>query len=847
MKKTDSQVLLHFALLTMVTVMSMLISRFVWIHADIPKTRLDYHVWMYGIPLCFFFFGGIRTAVCYKKSTARPFLHYEAWYGFFLLGHFVLLVAWRSFVEWQFLYSGLYCIHVITQIVTANLMINRLHARLQTVFFPMLVLLSTASIAFPLIAMSTNVFHWIQGILACLLTSLMIVIIREIALFILRFENSRRESKANWISLACLLNVAVFAGSGTPCRQHIASVFVGLITICGLQLSVWSERINYTILSAVIAISPLVSFEFSGISLWATIVGISLAKTSEKSTQLLKITGFIVLFATSIIGAVLYDNGHFLTDDPIWNSNIGFHLLGSLLDIRSGLIPAQPMIIVALAGIVSSIWFFSRRAFWICIGPILILIPIVYHSMRLTGYPPSLIQTLPLTIAVWPFAAITLSRASRPISHGFWRSAAVLQMFMAICFFVGLTGKDGYAAEFNTLLSDFARLTDIDFGWFVPHLGTISQGWTFSVLIWLPIVIVLISILVTEQMYSTHTSRAEWTHPVMLFLAALGFIALAIGSQQVRAWIKINPAGQDVLSAVSDQATFNVSDSHIVWGIRLDTYTANSPNLAQGTTAGILSVLDRSGSSQEYPIRIGIETAELAYDRADVLQIVGHQRPEIGRSWIVNMMNKLTPVHSYRSEFALQPPRQIESLSITLSPGLRMTDVKLSIDAIKLQLQSPVANWGKPLFCNEIQNVTLDSVKSSYYYNVKGIPRVSRLRIVSNLANAANVPTGISIAQAIIADSNGYTEVHDIRSGLDTAEWAYHRKDLLGKIQHSQARVIMAKRDRDRDGIEFLSSLYVADFRLNQPMIPSSITLRYVLSETTDPLAKLIVYSLMFM
>ena len=132
-------------------------------------------------------------------------------------------------------------------------------------------------------------------------------------------------------------------------------------------------------------------------------------------------------------------------------------------------------------------------------------------------------------------------------------------------------------------------------------------------------------------------------------------------------------------------------------------------------------------------------------------------------------------------------------------------------------------------------------------YDLDQMPPVTRMRLVSNVANAAGIPTGVSIGQMIIRAIGGRQEVVEIRAGIDTAEWAYNRKDLLGRVQHAAPPAILSRRELDMDRNPFLSSMYLADYQFDRPLIPFSVTIRYVLSEQVAPGAKLQVFSVMFM
>ena len=94
-------------------------------------------------------------------------------------------------------------------------------------------------------------------------------------------------------------------------------------------------------------------------------------------------------------------------------------------------------------------------------------------------------------------------------------------------------------------------------------------------------------------------------------------------------------------------------------GLQVHSYLGHSAAMRDGQVAARLRITDRSGRSWSFDLRAGIETAEWAYDRADVLPRVQHRRARISMTWRLP-----APVHTYVAEIAF--PQPIEIAEVTL-------------------------------------------------------------------------------------------------------------------------------------------------------------------------------------
>jgi hypothetical protein len=78
-----------------------------------------------------------------------------------------------------------------------------------------------------------------------------------------------------------------------------------------------------------------------------------------------------------------------------------------------------------------------------------------------------------------------------------------------------------------------------------------------------------------------------------------------------------------------------------------------------------------------------------------------------------------------------------------------------------------------------------------YVGHAMSIPptRASEIEVVSSLAQSVHLTNGTPVARIELASPDGGTYVLLLRAGVDTAEWAYERSDVLKVIQHAMPPV----------------------------------------------------------
>ena len=98
----------------------------------------------------------------------------------------------------------------------------------------------------------------------------------------------------------------------------------------------------------------------------------------------------------------------------------------------------------------------------------------------------------------------------------------------------------------------------------------------------------------------------------------------------------------------------------------------------------------------------------------------------------------------------------------------------------------------------------------------------SELRLISHVANGREIPQGTELATLSFATPDG-TPTFPIRAGIETAEWA-HDAPRLARPPHARPRIAESWEVEDQG---YQGHYYLAVWRLDPPVAPTALTLRY--------------------
>ncbi len=122
--------------------------------------------------------------------------------------------------------------------------------------------------------------------------------------------------------------------------------------------------------------------------------------------------------------------------------------------------------------------------------------------------------------------------------------------------------------------------------------------------------------------------------------------------------VRFPPVGRGALAEAVSELDLNIQPGRYAT-IALLSHTGLSAELEQGAEVARLVITDADGRLIERPIRAGIETAEWAYDRAEVRAVVRHERPEPVAKHIGNLR-----ANYYLARWEFDPPVDLASARV---------------------------------------------------------------------------------------------------------------------------------------------------------------------------------------
>ena len=195
--------------------------------------------------------------------------------------------------------------------------------------------------------------------------------------------------------------------------------------------------------------------------------------------------------------------------------------------------------------------------------------------------------------------------------------------------------------------------------------------------------------------------------------------------------------------------------------IEIESYTSHSADWAQGELVAEIVLTGQGGERVTVPLRVGVETAEWAYDRPDVRSEIAHQRPPIARTWPARsgFPPGEHPGHSYHARFDLPSELTVSGLEIRpYCPRafLRVDRVELLGEGGQRHLLAHLLGYGDHSLVYRSEDVAI-------YRNHDALPRafvVHRARVVAGDEKALAALDAASFSpreEAILSSGEGLT------------------------------------------------------------------------------------------
>ncbi|MFQ6058800.1 MAG: YfhO family protein [Anaerolineae bacterium] len=170
-----------------------------------------------------------------------------------------------------------------------------------------------------------------------------------------------------------------------------------------------------------------------------------------------------------------------------------------------------------------------------------------------------------------------------------------------------------------------------------------------------------------------------------------------------------------------------------VAALQVESYTSHSADWPQGELVAEIVLKGRGGERVTLPLRVGVETAEWAYDRPDVRPEIAHQRPPVARTWPAR--SGFPPVEhpgqSYRARYDLPSGLTVNGLEIRPHRPrafIRLDRIELIDEAGQRHLLAHLLGYGEHSLVYRSEDVAI-------YRNHDALPRafvVHRARAVAD-------------------------------------------------------------------------------------------------------------------
>ena len=800
MKPTDRQQLGFILVMGAVSGITSVLAYHIWSLAGIPILHQSQDTWCFLFSAAMFLFSALTIIFSMRCSFPKRFLRYEGYWSVTAIPYVLMLVSWQIWTEWEVVFSLFHIIWLVGRI-SLSLKFSRSAGRRDQFIFTSIVYFISALFVSALVSGNNS---WLTGVIpGAVVCCAIAVLIRQRSISILGDNKIENNYSAGWTGAVALLSYPILQTYSGVTLEHLLTLMY-LSFFCLISSKQW-RCWGYWIAVPVLILPGLIDVKFCLLSFWVVVLISFQALRHRKERAFLEITGAMVLWCSSILGTVLLNEGTFLNGVYRYPIHWKPLVFSSLIDIDSGIMFAAPLSLLAVTG---WIWSFYKSP---AIGRLSTLsIPLAFiptTAVRLMGTGSGCDPTEQLVFMglLWPYMTLVISNLNRPLA---WAQSRLLMLFNIIVssfFFVSLVIYHHQNTTFGQLLTQFYNISDLDFTALFPVLNLITDGWNRSTIAWIIVFGCMILSLILELRYLRFLENRIWREPIIAGFFIITLLGLTLGTKKIQQWMPVESKYPINLNELNQSQIILLPETQTVWGIQLGSYLSNSVHIQQEQPIAAVRLFDDTGHWDEFVIRAGVETAELMYGRPDVMKYIKHRRPEIDQSRKMQLEDGTSfMANTYRSEYYLRQPRRITKIEIKMFDDLFPSNTGFSLNSIRLKIRKPSSAWGKPYPIPLFSNVILNAENPLFTREISGLPLLGKIKIVSNLANTAELPDGIAIAQLEIETASGFKLVFPIYSGLDTAEWSYDRPDMAGKVRHSRAALAMSKKSIDASGMNFL-------------------------------------------
>ncbi len=811
----------------------------IWSFAQIPYSGVTRAVWVGFFPFLMFALSALTMAITQKHPDPKSLLKRDSLASLFSLPFLLLFVSWQSWPSWQGVMGMFTFAYLIVRISYLQGAISACPGTNTPIRLALYFL--TAAYLTPIL--------FLRGINEDLWSIVAVIIVGSVLSAYFLDESARElfpNQKSSQILTPGMLLILLTIISNP--QAHALRIIPVMVLISGFLFFHFKNLTRrHPLFDGVFALAMLIPAfilpMFAGVSLWVWLVIISTAWRGDRERRSLVITGATVLFLIGLASAFIYHNGHILGDSVRWALPWTSLVPGIFLDIGSGIFLTFPILFMSFMGYLQVSGTGKRNHWSIWLGFPLIVLPVVTLSVVASGEMPAFYYYLPALTILLIYYRLTREGLSSPVFSAVHQILLMITGCLGISYVIGNVIMDHFEPGLESLLRFVAQGSDMEFVRYFPSLSSVNSTVSGTDFMWIAGIVLLIAGLMIEKTFKLLKDKTIWKDTAFFLILAILFGVTAGAARNARVWMTI-PLQESILLGPGESYILPVDTDDSVKRIRFHSSLSQSIHVQHGVTVASIVVVYASGDKQVIPIRAGIDTAEWAYDRPDVRRVIQHGKPPAVHTWVKTLGNGVTfNANTFQGIFNLNSTEKIAEIHFYNRGEKSLDTTSITISKVQLQtgnIQNSLGYSEKILIPN---NLILDKNQEFYEISLTAEYQFSRLMVLSNLSNAAAVPGGVSIVKITLWDETDRSEIMVLRTGIDSAEWAYDRRDLLGKIRHDRPEKAFSFKTSDPELGEFMAHMYRA-VKSFPAMKPVRIRIERISGKTTSADLSIRFYSL---
>ncbi|MCD4652953.1 hypothetical protein K8T06_03360, partial [bacterium] len=580
----------------------------------------------------------------------------------------------------------------------------------------------------------------------------------------------------------------------------------------------------------VISVSSIVDPGLVLLSIWMTVV-VVLSENDRKieNRGILVSGGYVVLLIAGLLVSYLHMRGQFPSTTvysfPDWNA-----WAGAFISRKNGIISVAPWILLAISGWIMSLNFRNKTQLAIWLGWPLVLSGLIISTWMRTGETLDMSSWLVSLVCLIPFTGSLWPSLSRTFLAGIMRVLVLLSLSISMMFWVIQVMREAHGYTLNSLLEIITAQSGVELKKLIPMIAHAFPVISVTGFLWMGMIVIsILIILISARSKKTQTHN----YNVDLIVITVVILLAGFGIRSSRTWYRVPMETEKILHS-GESWIVELQVSRPITAIELETRLSRSAHMKQGVKVAEIISEKKNMPVMIGELRAGIDTAEWAYDRPDVLKIIRHDRPEISKTWTVTELNGTSyKGHAFRSSKIYSPPLETKRLTIRNILDNEDTAI-LTVSQLRLFMGPAGEIFSEPYQLDIGETLDLSSANPEKTIKIEGYGRYQGIVVDSFLENSASVTQGKIVAQILIKSRNGVATLWLMRAGIDTAEWSIERPDMVGHVAHTAADCAVSDRRFQGESM-FLANTYRGKWDWEPAFDVTEVVLKYLLDEEKYP------------